>query len=68
MLLQNVTVVVVTGQSSSPSSCRSQEHSETALAMAWYSPSALDLDTVVWRFDDHDIREEEDVEAESASE
>ena len=58
MLSQNATVADGTLYSSSPRSCRSQEHSETALAMVRYSASALDLETVVCRLDDHKMREE----------
>jgi hypothetical protein len=32
-------------------------HSAVAFFTARYSASALDLDTVGWRFDDHDTRE-----------
>jgi hypothetical protein len=42
-------------QRSSPRRCRSQEHSETALAMARYSISALDRDTVFCRLEDHEM-------------
>ena len=58
ILSQNATVAVGTLQSSSPRSCRSQEHSATALAIARYSASALDQDTVVCRLDDHEMSEE----------
>lgn len=40
-----------------PRRCRNQEHSTTALAMARYSASALDRDTIVCRLDDHETRE-----------
>ena len=57
MLSQYATVAVETGQSSSPSKCRNEEHSETELAMARYSASALDRDTVFCRFEDHKTSE-----------
>ena len=58
MLSQNATVADGTLYNSSPRSCRSQEHSETALAMARYSASALDLETMVCHLDDHEMKEE----------
>ena len=58
MLSQNATVADGTLQRSSPRRCRIHEHSETALAMARYSASTLDLDTVFCRLDDHEMRED----------
>ena len=57
MLSQNATVTLGTLHRSSPRRCRSHEHSETALAMARYSASALDLDTVVCLLEDHETSE-----------
>ena len=54
---QNATVADRTLQWSSPRSCRSQEHSEMAFAMARYSASTLDLETVVCHLEDHETSE-----------
>jgi uncharacterized membrane protein YccC len=57
MLSQDAMVAIGTEQWSSSRRCRSQEHSEIALAMVRYSALALDLNTVVCHLDDHDMRE-----------
>jgi uncharacterized Zn-finger protein len=50
-------VALSTEQCSSPSKFRSQEHSATAFMTPRYSASALERDTVVCCFEDHDTRE-----------
>jgi hypothetical protein len=55
-LSQKTIVADESGQPSSPRRERSHEHSATAFATPWYSASALERETVVCRFEDHETR------------
>jgi hypothetical protein len=56
MLSQNTKVALFVGRRSSPRSWQSQQVSETALATALYSASALDQETVGCRLEDQATR------------